>query len=414
MNSHWQGEIMRRARQVRSTWRQEGPYWVADRVRTTLADRIRPKIAVSPVRPADVVAADLHHPRRVSMPPLREGEPVALNWVMSPPSRGSGGHTTLFRLIRHLEANGYRNRVYFYDPYRGDHRYYEEIVHDAYGFAGLVAPVEEGMADAHGIVATTWSTAYPVFNARSAGKRFYLVQDFEPMFHATSSDSILAENTYRMPFHAITAGRWLAERLRGDYGMEADHFDFSCDTARYRRIGDRARSGIAFYARPNATRRGFELGLMALELFARRRPDITIHLYGDTIGRLPFPFVDHGLVTPDALNAIYNQCFAGLSLSLTNVSLVPLEMLAAGCIPVMNDALHNRMVLGNPHIRYAPPSPHELAAELEAVVSAPDFASLSRQAAASVEGLTWSDAGARVDAIIRRSLAASQVSSPTA
>src|ERR1700730_1968012 len=165
---------------------------------------------------------------------------------------------------------------------------------------------------------------------------------------------------------------------------------------------------LVFYARPEAARRGFELGLMAMEIFAARHPDIDlhfyVHFYGDTMGKLPFRVIDHGRVSPDELNRIYNQCYAGLSLSLTNVSLVPHEMLAAGCIPVVNEAVQNRIVLDNPFVRYAPPSPHALASELDALVLTPAFNSLSQAAAASVHGATWDDAGATVDGILRRAL----------
>jgi hypothetical protein len=112
------------------------------------------------------------------------------------------------------------------------------------------------------------------------------------------------------------------------------------------------------------------------------------------------------VVTPARLNEIYNLCFAGLSLSLTNVSLVPYEMLASGCIPVVNDAVHNRMVLDNPHIRYAPLTPHSLAAALEAVVTMPDFEEVSKLAAESVASASWDDAGAAVDSALRKALAA--------
>jgi O-antigen biosynthesis protein len=86
------------------------------------------------------------------------------------------------------------------------------------------------------------------------------------------------------------------------------------------------------------------------------------------------------------------------------VSLVPHEMLAAGCIPVVNDAPHNRVVLDNPFVRYAPLNPPALAAELETVVTLDDFDSVSSAAAASVHSITWDDAGAAVDAIFRRAL----------
>ena len=58
-------------------------------------------------------------------------------------------------------------------------------------------------------------------------------------------------------------------------------------------------------------------------------------------------------------------------LSATNVSLVPHEMLAAGCIPVVNDAEHNRMVLDNAHVAYAPATPFELAASAVRARGAP-------------------------------------------
>jgi hypothetical protein len=144
---------------------------------------------------------------------------------------------------------------------------------------------------------------------------------------------------------------------------------------------------------------------VGLELFASRHPEIEIHLYGEHVGNLSFRCINHGRVSPDQLNRIYNQCFARLSLSLTNVSLVPHEMLAAGCIPVVSDAKQNRMVLDNPFIRYAEAYPQALAHELSSLVLQSDFAPLSETAAASVLGTSWDDAGATVDAIFRRALA---------
>ena len=125
---------------------------------------------------------------------------------------------------------------------------------------------------------------------------------------------------------------------------------------------------------------------------------MTIHLYGERVGRLPFPFVDHGVVTPDELNRIYNQCFAGLSLSMTNVSLVPQEMMASGCLPVVNDAEHNRSALQVAgHIAYPAAEPHALAAALMDVCSLPDFLSEANAASKSVQSQSWDDAGALVE-----------------
>jgi glycosyltransferase involved in cell wall biosynthesis len=395
-------QISRRYRQLRDIWKAEGYCGITRRTRTALVQWITPKDIVMPVRPIDVVNADLSQPFPATVPKAAPGQPVCINWVIIPAGAGSGGHTTLFRIIRYLEAQGYVNRVYFYDIHHVDHQYYESILRHSYGFHGHVANVADGMESAHAIVATSWPTAYPVFNARSEGKHFYFVQDFEPYFYPAGALNVLAENTYRMGFHAITAGRWLTEKLRTEFSMDADYFEFGSDTSHYSRLSDCRRSGVAFYARPEVARRGFELGLMALDIFAKRRPEIELHFYGDKMGKLPFAFINHGRVTQHQLNNIYNSCYAGLSLSLTNVSLVPHEMLAAGCIPVVNDADHNRIVLNNPFVRYAPMNPHSLAAEIEALVTMADFDALSQAGAASVHSATWDDAGAKVDAMFKQ------------
>jgi hypothetical protein len=397
-------QTRRRFRQTLKLVRARGLGGLNQVARAGLAGILAPASTMLPVRPADVLAADLRRPRPRVAPAWKTGEPMTINWVMTPPAPGSGGHTTVFRMINHLAAQGHVNRVYFYDVHVTDHAYYTGVVRDYYGFAGEISDVDDGLRDAHILMATGWPTAYAVFNAPCKGIGCYFVQDFEPSFHPTSSSSVMAENTYRMGLHGITAGAWLAAKLDSGYGMDCTHFDFGCDVGDYARDPSALRDGIAFYVRFSAARRASELGLMAIELFARRRPDVGIHLYGEKIGPRPFAFNDHGKVSTSQLNAIYNRCYAGLTLSLTNVSLVPHEMLACGCIPLVNDADHNRIVLNNAFVRYAPLSPHALAAELEAIVDSANFESVSEQAAQSVRSASWSDAGHSIEAAMQRLL----------
>jgi O-antigen biosynthesis protein len=201
----------------------------------------------------------------------------------------------------------------------------------------------------------------------------------------------------------VTAGRWLAERLTRDYGMPADFFEFGCDLDRYGLDPSVERNGICYYARFSKPRRAYELGVVALELFAERHPEVDIHFFGDVAPSLPFRAINHGSLVPDALNTLYNRCIAGLVLSATNVSLVPHEMLASGCLPLVNDAEHNRIVLDNDKVVYAPPTPFELADTLSALVERP---AAERQAAAeaasrSVQSRSWHEAGLQVERAIR-------------
>ncbi|MBZ9790211.1 glycosyltransferase family 1 protein [Rhizobium sp. 3T7] len=399
-------QLNRRTRQIKRLVSDEGPGGLTDKIRTKLSDAIRPKTFMWHVFPSDVLQADLSKPQHQTIPVINDGQPIELNWIVGPAGPGSGGHTTIFRTLKYLQAAGYRNRVYFYDPYGGDGKYYQDLARSHYGLTCEIQDIRHGMKDAHGVIATCWPTAYAAFNASCSGKRFYFIQDYEPYFYPVGTNSALAETTYRMGFHGITAGRWLSEKLTREFGMDADWFPFGCDTARYRFDANSQRSGIAFYARAGTPRRAVEIGLLALELFSKRQPEIELHLFGQPMGSLPFKFTNHGLVSPDKLNQIYNRSFAGLSLSLTNVSLVPHEMLACGCIPVVNEADHNRIVLDNAYVRYAALLPHALAETLEAIVTMPNFGHAAQRAADSVKSTSWDIAGAAVDTAIRNAIAA--------
>jgi len=80
-------------------------------------------------------------------------------------------------------------------------------------------------------------------------------------------------------------------------------------------------------------------------------------------------------------------------MSLTNLSLLPLELASCGTIPVVNDAPNNRLVSDNPHIDYVPLSPGAMATEIIRIVDAQDQVARSRAAAESVKSLSWEDSG---------------------
>lgn len=313
----------------------------------------------------------------------------------------------MFRVAAALERAGHTCVIYLHDQHGWELEQHRRTIRGWWPWLRAdVRDLAAGMDDSHVVFATAWETAYPVLACPARGIRCYFVQDFEPAFHPAGSLAMLAESTYRFGFHGVTAGRWLAQRLQREYGMSADHFDFGCDLERYaldpavQAAG--GRSGLCYYCRPSTPRRAHELAVLTLELFAARHPGVDIHVYGEPAGPLPFAATHHGLLTPDGLNRLYNRCIAGLTLSATNVSLVPHEMLAAGCIPVVNDAEHNRVVLDNEHVAYAPPTPFELADALAALVRRPaaERAAAAAAAATSVRTTTWDAAGAQVERIL--------------
>ena len=164
-------EVSRRYRQARRLWADQGSQGIHDWARRAIATRLAPSAIPLDVRPADVLAVDLRVPRSWSPLPFDGKGPLVVNWVMSPPAAGSGGHTTAFRLIQHLEQSGNLCRVYLYDNHGGDAAYYGSRVRKVFpGFKGEIDDVANGMADAHAVVATSWPTAYPVYSDRLSWK----------------------------------------------------------------------------------------------------------------------------------------------------------------------------------------------------------------------------------------------------
>ena len=396
-----------RVRQTKRLLGTEGSAGVAARLADRLSKRVSPPgSARMPVSLADlervgeIVAAGGSLPPAL---PAEPGEPLSVAWVTAPPGPGSGGHTTMFRLVAALERAGHRCILYLDDQHGWSLEQHRARIRSWWPWiAAEVRDLSAGIEDAHAIFATAWQTAYPVLASPARGVRFYLVQDYEPSFYPAGSESLLAEATYRFRFHGVTAGRWLAELLERDYVMAADHFDFGRDLTYTLDASARPdqRTAVCFYSRPGTPRRAYELAVLSLELFAKRHPEVDIHLYGLEGKRLPFAATNHGLQTPAQLNALYNRSIAGLVLSATNVSLVPHEMLAGGCIPVVNDAEHNRVVLDNEHVAYAPATPFELANMLCKLVERPaaERRAAAEAAAASVDDASWDDAG---DCVVR-------------
>ncbi|HTR73908.1 MAG TPA: hypothetical protein VMH33_01450 [Solirubrobacterales bacterium] len=397
-----------RLRQIRRLLRDEGAGGVSARLRSRLADRLRPPAAAAfPVaredldRAAEIAASGERPPGPL---PWREGEPLEIAWLCKPPGEGSGGHTTMFRMVAALEDAGHRCVVYLYDRHGWEVEQHRRTIRSWWPWVGAeIRDAADGISDAHAIFATSWETAYPVLASSARGARCYFVQDFEPSFYPSGSLALLAEETYRWGFQGVTAGGWLDGFLEREYGMPADHFDFGCDLELYAGTGAEHRAGVCYFCRPSTPRRAHELALAGLELFAERHPEEPIHTYGEPPGRLPFATVDHGLMTPAELGELYRGCVAGLVLSATNVSLVPYEMLAAGCVPVVNEAEHNRAVLANCQVAYTRPTPFDIAATLSRLVAAPGE---RREAAAtaaiySVASTSWVLSGHQVERIVR-------------
>jgi glycosyltransferase involved in cell wall biosynthesis len=344
-------------------------------------------------------------PYRFAYKPIRyrhsSAAPEGINWVIPNFYGASGGHRTIFRLAGALEEAGYQLRFYIFGEthYVSDSEATESLRTHYFPLKATVHVGVEAMPPAEVCMASSWETAYAVRDFDACQRKVYFVQDYEPAFFPASTERALAENTYRFGFECICAGAWLARKMR-EYGSRAESFDLAYDPAVYSPgTTPYVKNRVVFYARHETRRRGTELGLLALALLKERRPDVEVVLFGsDKLPyKLPFDFTQAGVVGERELAELYRGAAVGLSISLTNYSLVPQEMLACGLPVVEMDLPSMRAAYpgGGPGIRLTPPDPARIADALSEVLALPDSEMRrARQAASTlVADLSWARAG---------------------
>lgn len=335
------------------------------------------------------------------LPKVLQSEPGnrmrgTINWFIPDFNVGSGGHLNIFRTIWHLEQQGYESRIVIvkaalhHTPMVAEHAIQTHFFPlKAKVYIGL-----EKLPSSEFAVATGWDTAYPVRDFNGADYKLYFVQDYEPDFYPVGTEWVLAENTYRFGFFGITAGDWLAEKLKREYGMATHAVGFGVEHGRYQRRPRREPHirRVFFYARPPTPRRAFEIGLMVLQAVWLRQPETQFILAGwDTTGyHVPFPHLACGTVALDDLPDLYSQCDVALVLSLTNISLLPLELMACGCAVVSNQGPNVEWLLNDDIAVLSGASPEQLTdAVCNLLQDDERRRSMSARAEAFAHGLTW-------------------------
>lgn len=333
-------------------------------------------------------------PDALPMPsdPVPAGEPISVGWIITPPAPGSGGHTTIFRMVEALEKRGHRCTLFVYDRHGLDAASLTERIRRHW--PRVVAEVRDasrGIRDVDVAVATAWETAHVLVKHGTVPmSRAYFIQDFEPYFYGHGAQYEFAAMTYRLPLRRIVLGDMLDGMIREATGLNSTVIPFGCDSEAYRLPpAGTARSGIVFYSRRDDARRGYELACVALTEFHRTHPEQEIHVYGEAPRGLDVPHTFHGWVSAAELNDLYGRTIAGLALSFTNITLVAEEMLAAGNIPVVNDVPLAHEILKSPSIRWAEATAQSLASALGDAITASDVDGDAERAAASVRGRSW-------------------------
>jgi GT2 family glycosyltransferase/glycosyltransferase involved in cell wall biosynthesis len=295
---------------------------------------------------------------RVESGHAAEAEPFAVrtvNWFIPDiDSPFYGGINTAFRMADHLaRTQGVENR--FVVMAAPNDAFLRSALAAAFPrladapihfFDGGTGHRLAGIPPADASIATLWVTAYSVAHVPGTRRRFYLIQDFEPMFYPAGTNYALAEESYRLGLYGLCNTPRLLDIYRRDYGGEGHAFVPAVDPTVFHAEGraplDHDRPVTIFlYARPGHWRNCWEIASLALdELKAKLGDQVRIVTAGswarpDELGR----GIEHlGLLDYRDTGALYRSCDAGIALTLSeHPSYLPLELMACGAPVVAFD-----------------------------------------------------------------------------
>lgn len=220
-------------------------------------------------------------------------------------------------------------------------------------FQGQEIPAELGRFDA--AACTLWTTAFPLLRMRDVRRKYYFVQDWEPLFYPAGTISSAVEATYRFGFHAICNTPSLAESYRM-LGGRADHFMPAVDGTVFHAEGRRPRAKdepfvLVCYARPGTPRNCFEALSEGLRLLKQRHGD-RIEIISAGAGWDTAQFGLDGVVRNLGLlpyaetGALYRSADAGLvAMATRHPSYLPFELMACGAAVVTTRNPHTGWLL---------------------------------------------------------------------
>ena len=196
--------------------------------------------------------------------------------------------------------------------------------------------------------ATFWPSAYVLLRFNQTLRKYYFIQDYEPMFYEGGSLSALAESTYRFGFQGIFNTPGLQRAIQTSHGIPGVSFVPAIDR-RYYYPKAREQSNpirIFFYARPKDPRNGFELGLLTIdELLTTYGDRIEVVTAGADWDEWRYGFGGRisnlGLLRSlDEVGDLYRSCDIGFVFMMSkHPSYQPFEFMACGMATVSN---HNR------------------------------------------------------------------------
>jgi glycosyltransferase involved in cell wall biosynthesis len=211
-------------------------------------------------------------------------------------------------------------------------------------------------------ISTFWTTCFISAKFNKTKKKFYFIQDYEPLFYAAGTvNSVFAELTYRLGFRGIVNTPGLADFVKKEHGIECqffypcvNHSFYSISKKQIEIKSQKKETNIVFYGRPNKNRNAFEIGLLSLLEVKEKYGDmVNIYSVGDDWNENNYGVA--GMITNlgrlksiKEVSELYQNSDIGLVMMFSkHPSYQPFEYMACGCSVVTNKNNANEWFLKN-------------------------------------------------------------------
>ena len=273
---------------------------------------------------------------------LKKVEPMMakkIAWIIPHPIKGSGGIRTMIQNANFLSDSGYECDIYVEEDYINDSDTLRKQIEEYYGECRCNVYVGIAMRKQYDLVFATYSilTADYVYAMKNVKHKAYFIQDFEPWFEPMGGLYLEMERTYRYGLQGISIGNWLTYKIGTEFHAPMMSFPFCADLNVYKKLKNvKKENAICFIYQPEKARRCSKLGIQALLLVKKLRPDVKIYVYGSDVDmQFDFDVENLHIIPITECNELYNKCKVGLCISASNPSRIPFEMMAAG-LPVVD------------------------------------------------------------------------------
>lgn len=301
-----------------------------------------------------------------------------------------GGIQTIFRFIEKLSIEGVKNYIVIYDnPVLDAERLKTQISeyfprlkdYELRVFSDDKVHDIDALPESDIAFCTLWVSAYLLLRYNKTKRKYYFIQDYEPLFYVAGSTYALAESTYRFGFRGLVNTPGLLAAINQRHGLEGISFIPSVNQELYYPDPNRSNKKVRifFYARPFNPRNAFNLGILTIKrLLEVHGKNIEVIAAGAEWNEAEYglkgKIINKGLIgSIEEVAALYRSCDIGFSFMLNkHPSYQMLEYAASGVATVINyNEDHEWLYKDGENCLLSEPSPYAMAEKISTLINDP-------------------------------------------